>query len=189
VPLSQLDMPFSEISAIIYFAGQAGPLAREVGRTLLTINPSLAVGRVETVDELLAASTSSERFNTVVIGALAMIALLLAGAGIYSVIAFLVAQQKREIGIRIALGATRSDILALFIGRSVRLVALGVVVGATCSLFLNRLLESFLFNTSPASFLAYFLPVTCLVAAGVAAATVPAWRAAKIDAREALQCE
>ncbi len=189
VPLSQLDMPFDEISAVVYFSGPTGRLLKEVRRALLAVNSSLAVGRVETIDELLAASTSSERFNTVVIGALALIALLLAGAGIYSVIAFLVAQQKREIGIRVALGANRSDILALFIGRSVRLVAGGVIAGAICSLLLNRLLQSFLFDTSPASFFAYVLPLACLLVAGILAAAVPAWQAAKVDAREALQCE
>ncbi len=187
VPLSQLDMPFSEISAVVYFSGQTGPLVEEIRRALSSVNASLAVGRVESIDELLAESTSSERFNTVLIGSLATIALLLASAGIYSVIAFLVAQQTREIGVRLALGASCTDILGLFVGRSVKLVVAGVIAGAVSALLLNRLLRSFLFDTSPASFFAYAVPAACLIAAGVLAAVIPAWQAARIDPREALQ--
>lgn len=189
VPISQLDMPFDEIWLVVHFAGQSGPIVQAVRHALLGMNSSLAVGRVETIDQLLAESTSPQRFNAVLIVSFAAIALLLASGGVYSVIAFLVMQQTREIGVRMALGATRTEIIALFMLRSSRPIIVGVIIGAIGALLLNRLLRSFLFGISPNALIAYLVPAICLIAAGLLATLLPARRAAKIDPIAALRHE
>ncbi len=189
VPLSQLAMPSPAIWLIVHFGGSTGPLIQDLRHELSKINSSLAVGRVELIDDILAQSKSPERFNTVLIGSFAALSLLLAVTGIYSVLAFLVTQQTREIGIRMALGAERLNVLARFLKHSGRMLLIGTSLGIVGSLLTSRFLQSFLFDISATSPLAYAAASITLFLAGISAALVPAWRASKVDPIVALREE
>ncbi len=189
VPLSQLPMASGSIWLIVHFNGSAGPLVPEVRHELSRINSSLAVGRVEPIDDILAESKSSERFNTVLIGSFAGLSLLLAAGGIYSVLAFLVTQQTREIGIRMALGAEAASVVRRFLGYSGRLLLVGIAIGMAGSLIMSRFIRSFLFDVSATSPAVYAGAAILLLLTGISAAVVPAWRASRTDPIHALREE
>jgi putative ABC transport system permease protein len=188
VPLSQLSTPFSSIWLIAHFDGRSEPLGA-IRRSLASANSSLAIGRVQLIEDILAQSKAPERFNTVLIGSFAALSLLLSAAGIYSVLAFLVARQTREIGIRMALGAQRSGILNQLLRRVARLALLGICIGTAISLVTNGLIRSFLFGVTPASPIAYATASVVLFLAAMMAAAAPAWRAARVDPMIALREE
>ena len=148
VPLSQIATPFSSIWLIAHFDGRAEPV-EAIRHALASANSSLAIGRVQRIEDILAQSKAPERFNAVLIGSFAVLSLLLAAAGIYSVLAFLVTRQTREIGIRMALGAQRNEILRQFLWRVARLALLGISIGAAASLETDGLIRSFLLGVTP----------------------------------------
>jgi len=188
VPLSQLSTPFSSNWLIAHFDGPSEPLGA-IRRALTSANSSLAIGRVQLIEDILAQSKAPERFNTVLIGSFAALSLLLSAAGTYSVLAFLVARQTREIGIRMALGAQRSGILSQFLRRVARLALLGICIGTTASVVTNGMIRSFLFGITPASPIAYATASVVLFLAAIMAAAAPAWRAARVDPMIALREE
>jgi putative ABC transport system permease protein len=188
VPLSQTPVPFASIWLIAHFDGRASPV-EAIRHALANANSSLAIGKAQLIEGILAQSTAPERFNTVLIGSFAALSLLLAAAGIYSVLAFLVARRTREIGIRMALGAQRSEILRQFLRRVARLALLGICIGTAASVVSNGMIRSFLFGVSPSSPIAYAIASAVLFLAAMVAAAAPAWRAAKVDPMVALREE
>ena len=189
VPFTQLAMPASNVWMVMRTSGEYGPLLPAIRRQVASIDASLAVGKVETIDQLLADSTAVERFHAIVVGSFAILALILAVAGLYSVMAFLVSRQTREIGVRMALGAQRSDVVQLFLGRASSLLLLGLAIGVAGGLAVNQMLRSFLFDMSPNAPLAYAVPAGALLLAGLAGALIPAMRAANVDPLTALHHE
>jgi len=125
-------------------------------------------------------------FGTAIFGG---IALLLAGAGIYAVMSYLVARRTREIGVRIALGAKRGAIVRMVLGRAVRLTALGIACGVPAGLAIAVLLRRLLLGLSPLDPLAFLGSAAFLLAVGAAAALAPAFRAASVDPMAALRAE
>jgi ABC-type antimicrobial peptide transport system permease subunit len=119
----------------------------------------------------------------------AIVGLLLAVVGLYGVIAFLVAQRRREIGLRIALGASRVDILRLVVARGMVLVAAGGITGLVVASFLSRLLSSLLFSVGPHDPLSLLGVTLALVVVALFAMLEPAFSAMKVDPNEALRCE
>jgi putative ABC transport system permease protein len=188
VPLSQSPMPFSSVWLIAHFYGRASPV-EAIRQALASTNASLAIGRVQLIEDILTQSKAPERFNTVLVGSFAALSLLLAAAGIYSVLAFLVARQTREIGIRMALGAQRTEILRQYLRRVACLALLGICIGTAASLVTNGLIRSFLFGVTPSSPIAYATASIVLFLAAMVAAAAPAWRAARVDPMIALREE
>jgi putative ABC transport system permease protein len=125
----------------------------------------------------------------VLVSAFAVLALVLACIGIYGVMAYAVTQRTQEIGVRMALGAQRGDVLRLILGLGLRLTIVGVLIGLAGSFVSARLLGSLLFEVSAANPLAFSLPAALLVAVTVLAAYLPARRAASIDPMRALRAE
>lgn len=151
------------------------------------LDPALPVFDVMTMGERLSLSTQAPRFNLTVLGAFAVLALLLAGVGVYGVIAYLVSERTREIGVRMALGARPSDVVTFVLGTGMKLTGIGVVVGVGVALGLTRVMTRLLFEVKtydPLTFLG--IALTLSMVAGFAC-WLPARRAAKVDPIEALR--
>jgi predicted permease len=156
-------------------------LAPAVRATIRALDPDQPVFDVTSVPELLAKQTAPRRFVLVLLGAFAGTALLLAAVGLYGVMAYAVAQRRRELGVRVSLGATPALIRRLVVGRGLRLAALGGALGVAASLAGARLLSGALFGVRPADGAVLAGTVVALVAVAVAASYVPARRAARTD--------
>jgi len=153
------------------------------------LDPSLALGNVMTMERRVAASVAQPRLYAALLGAFAALALTLAAVGIYGVLAYSVALRQREIGVRMAVGARRSDVVRLVLGQGMRLTVAGLLIGLAAAAGLAPALESLLFGVAPRD-LATFLAVPLLLAAvaGVACA-LPAARAASLSPVETLRTE
>jgi putative ABC transport system permease protein len=156
-------------------------LIGSVREQIRSVNPNLVIDNVNVVGDLLSLRESQRKFNALLLGALASLALLLAAVGIYGTISYWVKQRTPEIGIRMALGADESNIFRLVIGRGMRLIALGLGIGIAAALAATRLIASMLFGvsaTDPATLVAIAFLLTL---AALAACWVPARRAMRVD--------
>jgi len=158
-------------------------------RTVAEIDKNLPIYRTRTLTDYMSQSIAQPRLNAMLVGFFALIALLLAAAGIFGVMSYSVTQRTHEIGIRIALGAQRYDVLRLIVVQGMRFVGIGLVLGIIGVLVSSRLLQTFLFGIG-ATDLRTMLTVT-LVLTGVAfvACLVPARRATLVDPIKALRAE
>jgi putative ABC transport system permease protein len=141
------------------------------------------------MEQALSGSIASRRFSSVLLGVFAGLGIVLASIGVYGVVSYSVAQRTREIGIRIALGATRADVLALIVGQGLRLSLLGLAAGALAALGMTRLMSSLLFGISAADPLTFLCVAVALSGLGFLASYVPARRAATMDPLMALRCD
>ena len=157
--------------------------------SLRSIDPSVPLSAIESMDTLIDRSMGPRRFNLYLLGAFAAVSLALAAIGLFGVMAYLVSQRTREIGVRLALGATRGEVFRLILGRGMALAAIGAAGGVGAALWLTRVMETLLFSvsrTDPITFVA--VPATLIVVAGLAC-YLPARRAMKVDPVVALRGE
>jgi putative ABC transport system permease protein len=152
-----------------------------VRREIAAVNPNQPITQIQLMEEVLHSSVAAERFNTRLLTGLAMLAPILAAAGIYGVISYSVAHRSHEIGIRMALGAGRWQVLRLVLRQGVLIALIGVVAGAVGALFLTRLLTSFLHDVSPTDPLTFMTVALLLVGVALVACYVPARRAIRVD--------
>jgi putative ABC transport system permease protein len=181
--------PLGYATLLVRASGDPLKLASAVKNEVLAVDRDQPVYAVRTMERIIDDSVAERRFQMLLLGLFAVVALALAGVGVYGVISYAVTERAREIGIRVALGAQRRDILRLVIGQGIKLTSIGVAVGLLTSFALTRLMENLLYDvtaTDPATFL--LIP---LLLAGVAllACYVPARRAMKVDPLAALRCE
>jgi ABC-type antimicrobial peptide transport system permease subunit len=141
------------------------------------------------MDEAVAASVAQPRFRMLLLAVFAISATLIATCGIYGLMAYAVTQRRREIGVRMAVGAEPGDVLRLVLGRALRIVGLGVIVGLAGAVGVTRVLQRFLFGVTPTDPLAFTVVTLLLVAVGMLAAWLPARRATRIDPTAALRAE
>ena len=153
------------------------------------VDKELPIGAVRTMDDELSSSVSRRRFGVTLLTAFGAIAVTLSAIGLYGVLAFIVAQRRREIGVRIALGARPGDLVADVLGQGLRLTAIGVVVGLVLAIATTRLINSLLFATSPTDMLTFAAVSSLLVVVAAAASLLPALRASRVDALIALRDE
>ena len=192
VPASQMPYPFMSIvvrAACSKDAASCDPTATlpAVRRELASLDATLALSDVQPLAAVFADSISRQRFSMTVLGVFAALALVLALVGLYGVIALSVGQRRREIGVRMALGAQPRDVLSMVLGEGMRVTLLGVAIGLTGAFALTRVLRSLLFDVSTTD-PRFFVGAATLVAVVALVATyVPARRALGVDATSALR--
>ncbi len=186
-PFPQTPWPF--MSAVVRTAGDPAPTLAALRTVLPKLDPTQAPQEVRSLTTSVRKATATPRFTAALIASFAGLALLLAGVGLYGVMAYSVVQRRREIGIRMALGAQPSDVRSLVVGQAVRLGLLGVAIGLVGALAATRVLSSLLFGVS-ASDPATFAVVCALLGSVVlASAYLPARRATTVDPAVALRSE
>jgi putative ABC transport system permease protein len=164
-------------------------LASTIRQIVLDIDPNQPLANVETMDSYIAQSVWGNRFNSVLFGVLAAVALILASIGIYGVINYSVSQRTHEIGIRMALGAESGNVLGLIVRQGAKLACIGIFIGIPLAYGLTKLMASILYGVDPGDPITF--AVTCIILGGVAilASYVPARKAAKVDPMVALRYE
>ncbi len=182
-----LQAPNSDMIVILKTTADPKALISAARKQVQELDPEQPIYDVRTLTEMRDNSISRDRLNLTLLGLFALVALTLAVIGLYGVLAYNVEQRHREIGVRMALGAQRSDVLALVVGHGLRLAVIGVAVGLAGALGVTRLMSSLLFQVRPFD-LPTFLGVTfILVAVAMLASWIPARRAARVDPMEALR--
>jgi predicted permease len=166
-----------------------GALLPAFKQALREVDPELPLGQVRTMGELMDLNRKDARARGILFGGFSLLALVLAGAGIFGVVSFLTGMRLREMGIRAALGATREEILGLVLGQGLRMLAAGGAVGLVMAFVLARTLQGQLHGVGPLDPLTYGLAVLLVGAAGTLACLVPAWKAARVDPAVALRNE
>jgi len=160
-----------------------------VRRQIRSLDPDQTVPNSDALENLISRSIAPQRFNLVLLGVFAAIGLLLTLAGVYGVMSYHVAENTREIGVRMALGAQRRDILKLFVGQGAALALIGVVVGMAGALGLTRLMDTLLFGVTATDPLTFTIVAILFGAVALLACYLPARRATKVDPIVALRCE
>ena len=166
--------------------GDPVALAATIRGAVAELDPSLAVYDIRTMDEGLRRTTAQARFNTMLMTLLALTGLVLAALGIYSVMAWLVAQRTREIGVRMALGASSARVVRQVVGHGLKPVAAGLLLGVAAALAVGGVLRGQLFQVSPRDPMTLALVVMLLLVVAMVAAFIPARRATTIDPAKAL---
>lgn len=189
IPASQSSFGDNAMSLVVRGRGEAAALAPAIREAVWSVDKDQPVMRVATMGELLAASAADRRFALILFEAFALAALVLAGAGIYGVLAGSVAERTREIGVRAALGASRGDILALVARQGMTLVGLGVAIGLAGAAGASQAIAAMLFNVSRLDPVTYLGVIAVLTAVSLVACGVPAWRAARLDPATTLRAE
>jgi putative ABC transport system permease protein len=176
-------------SLVVRTRGNAADLATPVRNAIWSVDKDQPIVRVATLDSLLATSEAERRFALVLFETFALVALLLAAIGLYGVLSGGVAERKREIGIRAALGASRGNILALVVRQGMTLVGLGVVIGLAGAAAASQAIATLLFGVSQLDPVTYLAVIALLVGVSVTACWLPAWRAAQVDPSITLRVE
>jgi putative ABC transport system permease protein len=165
------------------------PVAALIRKTVAAIDPQLAVFNVRTMDTLLQTNAAQPRLTAWLVGLFALLALLLAAIGVYGVLAYLVTQRTREIGVRIALGARPRSVLNLVVGHSLRLSAIGVTIGVSAAAMLGPKIESLLFGVQARDAITLAAVASSLLTISLLASYIPARRATRVDPLTALRAE
>jgi predicted lysophospholipase L1 biosynthesis ABC-type transport system permease subunit len=187
LPLEQ--NPQSGLTVLVRAEGDPLSLVASVREQVAAVDPGLALFNLTTAEAALDGSLGKRRFSTALLLLFAGVALALAVVGVYGVIAYAVAQRTREMGVRLALGASPTDLLQLVLRDGVMLVAPGLGIGFGLSLVASRLLEGMLFGVDPADRATRIAVAALLALAALGASLLPARRAMRVDPLEALRSE
>jgi predicted permease len=188
-PHAQTPSQVLSMSLAIHAAYDPRMLANAVQREVRALDPDQPVYLVRTMRELMSESIARRRLSMLLLAIFAGAALLLASIGLYGVMSYTVAQRTHEVGIRMALGAGRTDVVRLVLGHSLRLAFSGILVGLLGSWFLTRFLSTLLFDTRATDPLTFAAVALILAMVAVAASLIPAWRATVVDPMTALRQE
>jgi putative ABC transport system permease protein len=187
--LPHLQEPYGSMTFVISGSSNIAALLPAVKEAIRSVNKEQAFASVATVDQLVTRSLVERRFYLVLLASFAVIALVLAGVGVYGVISYSVGQHTQEFGIRMALGARAPDIVRLVARRELGPALVGIIVGIAAAVGVTRLLRVFLFEVSPTDPLTFALVTSLLASVTVVACYLPARRATKVDPLVALRYE
>ena len=191
VYVTTAQSPFTEgtLSLVAKTAADSPALAKSIKNAIWSVDKDQPIVRVATMDGLLAASAAERSFVLILFEAFGLVALALAGTGIYGVLAGSVTERTREIGVRAALGASRRSIVDLVLRQGIILTGIGVLIGLMGALAASQAIASMLFGISPLDPITYVGVVLTLAIVATAACAIPAWRAARVDPMVALRYE
>ena len=194
-PLDQVSVPAAggwrsfPMTLLVRSRSGSGELASSVSNAVHEVDRDIPLVDISTMDELVENSLSQQRFNMLLLGVFAALALLLAAVGIYSVLSYSVKRSVREIGIRLALGAPVGEVLRMVVFEAMKPTLLGVAIGAAGALALGRVLSSLIFGVRPTDPVTFVAVAALLAAVALVASIVPAYRATKVDPMVALRYE
>jgi putative ABC transport system permease protein len=164
-------------------------MSMPIQRQISALEPQLPVYNALTMDQILGKTTASQGFAANLVLAFAALSLLLAAVGLYGVLSYLITQRTPDIGLRIALGAQRAQVLRLVLFDGLRPALLGLILGWAVSAGATQLLRSMLYGTGPLDPATFAAAATLLVAVAALACLIPAWRASRIEPMQALRTE
>jgi len=177
------------MAVVVKTTTEPGAMLTTMRQQVSQLDPALPIFGIHTMREIRNNNVAPERLNLGLRGGFAALALILAIIGLYGLLAFTVTQRQREIGIRMALGAQRFDVLNLVVGQGMRLILAGVVIGLLGSFALTRVLASVLFKVEPTDPLTFVTVTFSLCVVALLACYIPARRATKVDPMVALRHE
>jgi putative ABC transport system permease protein len=183
------QIPYGSMTFVVRSSGDPGSLIPRLKDEVWAIDGTMPFYDVATVDSLVAQSLGTRRFVLALLSGFAVVAFILAGAGIYGVLSFATLQRTREIGVRMAMGARPADIKRLVVSEGMMRVTLGLAIGLTTAAAVTRTLEAFLFGITPLDPLTLVITAVLLCAVALAACYLPARRATRVDPLMALRTE
>jgi predicted permease len=189
VSLDQLAMAAPTMNVVLRTILPPDALSRTLERLVREVDPAVPIVRLRDMESVFAESIRRPRLLAQLLGAFAGLALLLAAVGTYGVLSYMATERRREIGIRIALGAARSSVVALVMKQGLQLTILGVVVGLAGALWLNRLIASVLFGVQPTDVATMGTVIATITIVAAIACWLPAWRACRLDPNAVLRAD
>jgi predicted permease len=189
LPEKIMPLAVGGVAVVLRVVGDPATIMKQVRQEVTALDSREVIYGVQTMDEILAGSLAPRRFSMILFGIFAVLALVLSCVGIYSVISYVVGQRTHEIGVRMALGAERSDVIGLVLGEGARMALVGVATGIGGALGLTRLMASQLFGVTAQDPLTFISVATLLALVALLACYLPARQATRVDPVVALRCE
>jgi predicted permease len=183
------QMPFTGFSLLVRTSQESGAMLTRIRDEIWSLDRDLALTNFSTLDEALSHTTAQPRFNMILLGLFATVAILLAAVGIYGVMSYGVNQRTREIGLRISVGARKTDVIRQVLGEGLKLSSVGILLGVAGAFAATRALESLLFGVGTLDPATFTLVCLMSVLVGMAASYIPALRASRVDPVVALRHE
>jgi putative ABC transport system permease protein len=187
IPLQQSRVPGAEL--VVRTSANPYDVLPAVKSAVFAVLPDVPLRNVSTMEELIARRLAQRRLNMLLLGLFGLLGLVISAVGIYGLMAYLVTQRTREIGVRIALGASRSNVVAMVLLNAAALVGCGVVLGSVTAWYLSAASKAFLFRLQPTDPRAFIAATASLLLAALIASVIPARRAASVDPMVALRTE
>ena len=187
VPLSQMRVTFGEL--VIKTTSDPYAVLPQVKSVVLGVLPDVPLRNVRSMEEVISRRVAQRKLNMLLLGLFGLLGLVISAVGIYGVLAYVVSQRTREIGVRMALGATRGRVVRMVLANACMLVLAGLVIGGIGAWYLSATAQTFLFRLDSNDPRAFVAAIASLAVAGLVASAIPARRAASVDPMEALRAE